>query len=64
MPMRPNAGIRALTLVVIHIAAIPSEETPAPPQTTEEILIAKADNTIGSKMNNTIDSKIDNVKKV
>jgi len=38
--------------VVINLPAIPSEETPAPAQVTEEIPIAKADNTIDTKMDN------------
>jgi hypothetical protein len=40
--------------VVINLPAITSEETPAPAQATEEIPIAKADNTIDMKMDNMI----------
>jgi hypothetical protein len=38
--------------VVVNLPAIPQEETPAPAQATEEIPIAKDENTIDRKMDN------------
>jgi len=40
--------------VVINLAAIPGEKTPAAAQAREEIPIAQANNTIGTKMTNTM----------
>jgi len=38
--------------VVANLPAIPNEETPAPAQAMEGIRIAKAENTIDTKMDN------------
>jgi len=40
--------------VLVNLPAIPNEETLAPAQATEEIRIAKAENTIDTKMDNMI----------
>jgi len=40
--------------IVVNLPAIPSEETPAPLQATEEIPITKAGNTVDMNMNNIV----------
>jgi hypothetical protein len=47
------AGVKLPQMpVVVNLAAIPNEETPAPAQAMEEIPIVKAENTINTKSDN------------
>jgi len=48
----PAGGQHPQLPVVVNLPAIPTEETPAPVQVTEEIAIIKAENAINMKIDN------------